>query len=830
MLIVEALLPGTYLFAVSALLVWVLGRWFDPVPRRAVAVFALLLLVFFGPVLFAGGILLPLDNLRSAPPFQDLDKSPVPGFRLQGDQLEDFAPYFSEVRRHLAAGQWPLSNPRVGAGEPLLVNSQAQHFQLLMLLTYPFPLSAALGLIAAFKVLLALLFTFLLFRRLGLGEEAALAGSVAYGAGGFMMLYLGWPQTQSAAFLPLMLYALERVIERLSGRDLLLFAIATSALLLAGHPETVLYAVAMSGLFALARIRRQPVRQRWRAAIALAATGGALTLLTAPVLLPTLIYAEQSERYHLVESRRQQLIAGGEEKPEWPGRGSGSTFDGLERRALPLVAPVAFGSQRYGAYWGETTIFQDASGFVGSAAILAALLACLPVGAARRFPAERLMLWVGLGCSVIFIQPPGMKSLLAVVPVVGHSASYHRRLTMILCLCLAYLAACTWERWQRHGLPRRRLLLLAVGLAAVITWAYVAHPLDEAPETLAAYRGRWLHVQLLALLAATALLAQDHRLMQTGAGRAWAPWTMVLVVAFELSVLHGDLNPPMPQRLYFPTTPSIEFLQRHVGQDRMVALGPNFRHNLPVIYGINDLRSGNPLQPFKLLQITRPVRRSPQGRRVVVAHHPVYDLLGVRYVAVRPGERFRRPLKLVFDQEMWVYERPNPLPRLFLPSRGTLLAADDPGWADAVLEIRNYARRALFSVPRRAGEKRWQATGGDTAVDDLEILATRISGRLALEEPRLLASSVYQDGGWRLLVDRGSGPAPVPTLLSNGAFVGAWLEEGDARLELLYRPPGFLAGCLLAALASAALLAAAAVGFAADRRPDRVSLGAGEQA
>jgi hypothetical protein len=73
--------------------------------------------------------------------------------------------------------------------------------------------------------------------------------------------------------------------------------------------------------------------------------------------------------------------------------------------------------------------------------------------------------------------------------------------------------------------------------------------------------------------------------------------------------------------------------------------------------------------------------------------------------------------------------------------------------------------------------------------------AERLGARFVSPEPRLLASSVYQDGGWRLVADG----RRLPTVRTNGPFAGAWLPSGRHRLELLYRPRSFLAGLLLAA-------------------------------
>jgi hypothetical protein len=71
-----------------------------------------------------------------------------------------------------------------------------------------------------------------------------------------------------------------------------------------------------------------------------------------------------------------------------------------------------------------------------------------------------------------------------------------------------------------------------------------------------------------------------------------------------------------------------------------------------------------------------------------------------------------------------------------------------------------------------------------------------VHGEARLAEPRLIASSVFQDGHWRLLVDG----EVHPTVLANGPLVAAWVREGEHRLDLLYRPRPFILGCLLSAL------------------------------
>ncbi len=290
------LLPGVWVGLLGALLAAGLRRWFDPVPGRVLAAFAAVLLLLFAPVLFGGKVLLPLDNLRGQVPFQRLPPAEPHGNFLQGDLIQLVTPSLAAVRMAWSAGRWPLWNAQAGAGVPLLADPQAQALQPLVLLGLPLPLPSAAGVTAALRVLAALVFCFLWLRRQGLTEAPAFAGSLAYGLGGFLLLWLGWPIASSAALLPLVLYAVARCDEPGGRRDALLLTLAVLALLLGGHPETVLYALGLTLAFLLDKARRRPRGSR-RAL--LVRSGGALAiagLIAAPVLLPALEYMPKTLR------------------------------------------------------------------------------------------------------------------------------------------------------------------------------------------------------------------------------------------------------------------------------------------------------------------------------------------------------------------------------------------------------------------------------------------------------------------------------------------------------------------------------------------------------
>jgi hypothetical protein len=794
------LLPGLYVLFLTMALAGALRRWFDPVPWRVVAVFFLLVSLLYGPALFAGWTLLPVGNVHGALPFHHQPPMPL-GNWIQGDLVHQITPWIVEVKRAVLAGRWPLWNAGAGTGMPLMGDPQSQFPQPLVLLAWPFAMERAAGVTGALRVLVALTFTFLFLRRQGIGPAAAGAGGIAYGLGGFVMLWLGWPIGNVAAWLPAVLYGVARCDEPGGRRDRILLFAAVAALLLGGHPETMLYGLLVSGSFLLARaLIRISGRDRARLLVQGGLAFLLAVLLTAPVLLLAHEYLPQTLRASVIHFRHAsgpppaeilRDMARPDVRRAWADRAS--------ERLLLIAAPRALGDLR--EYWGQTNLIEDAGGTAGTAALLAALAALLPSlrrGTARaRFPHERFFA-VTLGvCLALLAQPPGFDRLLLGVPLLGVTAVHqHHRIYVLVTFCIAVLAAAEVERWQRGEGRRGAVLLAAALLGGLIVWAFFAHPSPKTGKIVTGLLEGGLAAQLAALGLTAALLL-------TRPGNRWkqaAAWGLVAVAAAELLALHHPVNPPMPSRVLYADTEPVRFLRRHAGPYRIFALGGNFPSNIPLVFGLRDVRIDNPSLPAAYANLVAPLSRDPLVPRFGRPAHPVYDLLGARYVVARP--RLRLPFKLVLQhRDGWVWERPRFLPPLFLPRRARVIR--DEIWPEWVHRNHDFAARALVQ-PAPERRRHWQSRPRIPARLDLVTLqSARVRARVDLGEPRLLASSLYQDGNWHLLVDR----ERTPTVLANGPLVAAWLPAGEHGVELLYRPRRLLAGCALAALALAAACA-----------------------
>ncbi len=341
---------------------------------------------------------------------------------------------------------------------------------------------------------------------------------------------------------------------------------------------------------------------------------------------------------------------------------------------------------------------------------------------------------------------------------------------MMLDFSVAYAAACAWERWRRGEVAARRLLVPSRRRSAgLIAWAYLAHPGPD-PEAFAGLRYGSLALQLAALAAAVLLLA--GRLPAAGPGSRRGRGRRSLLA------FHAPANPPVTADLYYPETPPIAFL----------ANGSTHGTGWPAWgrrCGRTSLPStASPTRAARTPPSPRPSRGDRTDQRLSRPGHgrlhapedPLYSLLGVRFLMTPPREFLSKPYRLVSRRggsgSTRTAEASAPLP---------------PGTS--------FRCTAESATSEPCGSSRsWTPGPSAPRARDVRLACTPRSA-----EPGL-ASSVYQDGNWKLLVDRNAAPRSSPTARSSPPGC----RRGEARIDLLYRPGSFVAGLAVAALGLAA--------------------------
>jgi hypothetical protein len=265
----------------------------------AVAVFVAFSVVEFRRCVFGDQVLVPAGSCVSLGPFSKALNDGTLDTRLGlGDVPRQIVPWRSYAATHLAAERrLPLWNDTSLCGSPLLANSQSA------LLYPPNLLHVALGFppgghvyVVIFKLALAALGAFLLARLLGCGAIAATLAGFVYGYAGLMLVWAPHTPSDTAAWLPWLVLAAERLLATQRTRWFAALSIIAALQHFAGHPETAFHSQVATSVYALVRIAMaRGERGVLRPLLIFGAAMLTGALLAAPHLLPLVEYLKHGE-------------------------------------------------------------------------------------------------------------------------------------------------------------------------------------------------------------------------------------------------------------------------------------------------------------------------------------------------------------------------------------------------------------------------------------------------------------------------------------------------------------------------------------------------------
>ena len=200
--------------------------------------------------------MVPADLLARYPLWQEKYPGIVPQNQLLSDQIFQFYAWHQFAFRHAQEeGRFPLWNPYGFTGQPLIGNAQSALYyppNLLLLIFDPAVVSVVR---AAFVLLMAGVFIYLLCRMYGLSRMSSLLGAYAVMLSGPMIVWLGHPHANVLALFPMMLWAAEGLLRNPSNRAwIALLGLAIGISILGGHPETTLHAGMLLGIYFLCRV------------------------------------------------------------------------------------------------------------------------------------------------------------------------------------------------------------------------------------------------------------------------------------------------------------------------------------------------------------------------------------------------------------------------------------------------------------------------------------------------------------------------------------------------------------------------------------------------
>ena len=642
--------------------------------------------------------------------------------------------YFFPVRvltaRLLRSGVLPLWNPFIFSGVPYLGEIQTAVLYPFNVLFLVLPPLWAMNLQMITTYSIAALGMYAYTRAVGCSVLGASVGALAFAFNGFTMGHFAHTGViQGAAWLPVLLYCLERLRGSLRWRFVAGGAAAVAVSVFAGHPQmpfNLLFIGALYGIY-FALVGGAPVG-RWRYLAVTATTLGAGVLLSAVQLVPTAELGALSVRADL-------------------------SFQEFSLFSLPLsqipmlLAPFLFGGVGGARYWGVGGIFHELLGYLGLVP-LTLVLAAAPLLRRDRWA----WFWVGLA-TFAFLMALGPATPLSWamyhVPVYNLFRGAGRH---FLPFDLAVAALAAWGLTHLGRVDRRWVIAAALlvggavllvvamaaccgeriwaGLVAVTTPGGFGNPaLADAFVFLSPALALPAGMAVLSAVAVIALARQPS-----------APRAVFLVAVHALDLMvFASLVPhtaPSPEQ----ATAVPDFLRYLTGTDPGPAgyrLGLAYAgahqparydfalSNVPIINGYE------PLELARYSRLTGMTYYGVIGDSLIVTRPGVLDVLNARYLAVvYPGrvasaapEFARQPI----DLELRAGERLD----FVLPS-------DCPATALAVVSgVRGGA------VPDGTAVARLQAFGQDGE---------------AIERVMLMGRHT---AGWEGAADRAAPPLPV---------------------------------------------------------------------
>ncbi len=589
----------------------------------------LMMLLFVGPALLPGRVMMPLDIVTESwtpwqPPNQPVD--------VNNQLLADIVNYIVPVKQLLAEqirqGSLPLWNPYLLAGYPLTYNTQAGAFYPFTSLFYFLGVETAVDATIIGQMMLGLLFMYGYLRSLRLKRLAAMAGAQLFMFNGLMIVWLEWEVVHAGIiWLPLQLYLVERIARKVESSGANLFksilpdvvwaGLTLGIPWLGGHWNWTLYTSMTLAAYALWRIwpllKRHPARVRRQVVATLAlllALGVGLSLVQT---LPAAVYLSQSHRqpFTLAESQERALL----------------------NRLVVLFVPNFFGNPIDLNWWGPRN-FNETTLYLG---ILPLLLTGLTLFLRRDRSSYFFAGWGMLG----FLWSLGAPFywMLHILPI--FNGLFPSRAAILVVVCGSVLAAMSLDKLLEPDILTKRrvgqmtwLLLILFGLISV---AYFVTYRADVLRTWDYLRWELLAAVVFALAAGGLV---QSRLRGWLAPSAFGVLVLVLVAVDlfwfgngynTITHVNGDL---------YPETAVAQFLHTNSEPYRIVTLseGLVYPPNSSMIERIENFSGYEPGILRRTVQFANAAEggNSIRAFRVLLPkeglHSPLLKLLNIKYI------------------------------------------------------------------------------------------------------------------------------------------------------------------------------------------------------
>lgn len=742
-------------------------------------------LIFFYPVWLKGLIPLPADIVvGSYYPWLDYKWGYPTGVPVKNPITSD-AISFSFPMRILAidllkSGQWPLWNPYILFGTPLLANFQSAPFSptnFVYLLTDKL---TGWTLQIILQHALAAVFTYLLLRNWRVSKTSSIFGGIIFSFSGFSLIWSQWnAHALTAAFIPLVILFVDRwgrFNNWWAGTGI---SLTLALQLFSGYPQVIFYALAAVLVFWLVVFWKS--KNYFRKTILL------LIFIFLGFGLSSLQILPAYELVSLSQRKTEGIPL------EW-------VFLSWEQ-IITFLAPDFFGNHATGNYWGSQN-YTSVIGFVG---VISVVLAIFTLFLWRQKREVRFLVSLVL-LSLLFAFPTPIALLVWQANPFGIQAGVSSRALVLFTLAIALMAAIGVDHILRDRKASIKIPVLIPAVVLIMFLSYGFFGVQEAWKSHVAMRNLALPFTSLFSVFVLLVLLKDVKVPKQ---IFILGFFTVLIV--ELFYFGWKFTPFTPRDIAYPQTPVVNFLSKQEKPFRFDG-GDVVPANLFMPYKLEGISGYDAVYPFRTAKLMGVMNSNntgarPQDRYGIVTNtdSPLQNLINAKYLLVKTDKfdkiNQEKYIEVFNDRSVAVLERKDVLPRAFMVYEwetvnnkegvlGRLLDPNFPASKKIILEDSVLIDRSI------------KPNSSDFGTQFIEYKEQESKLKVVTPENGFLFVSDTWYPGWKAFVDN----KEVKIHKANYAFRAVSVPAGEHEVRFIYKPDSFYTGIKLSGVSFITLL------------------------
>ncbi|MCS7253014.1 MAG: YfhO family protein [Armatimonadetes bacterium] len=790
-----------------------------------IAVLVVIAVALIHHSLIGGKVLLPADLLLVMTPWRYHARQLFPQFRRVHapllDVIQQYYPWRKLYSESIRDGELPLWNPYMFSGTTFVGNGQSAIFYPLNFIFVVMPVDLAFGWFVLIHLLIAALGMYALLSLWRIRPPCALIGACAFMLCGFLMAWLNYiTLVCTAVWLPTVIAAHEYVLKRVGLKNSLMMAMLWAVLVsvplaltaLAGHMQIAFYVWLAFAIYAAVRCVQCTIdglkRGGYRAfdmllhhiVVSTSAISFAL-MLSAPQLLPSIELSTMSTRAG--EFKYEAVLANSLPPEQW----------------IRLVVPHFFGNYRDGTHWSPFEMFNfiERTGYAGLLTLMLASVGCAFRHPMRPYAVLMLLigflLAIGSPVCLLFGMLPGVRQMVGVsrallifdFAVAALAAMGAEAIHRAIDFAGSERAKCSGKQKGFQTPAATRLILapcaIAVAMMAFSTIYGVTCFWEVVTSSDIAGYVQWQICKAALLLSFSCIvlaMLSSHRTR-----RAFMIAAICLIVADLFSFAYG-LHPSCDRRMVFFWTDSLRLVKANVGEYRVMAIGTDaIKHwmpsNTPMVYRLRDVQGSDSLWTARYANFLKCIDADLPGFSLSSPDSQLVDLASVKFfISGAPIEMVAggkpKNVKRFLTHDMWLYENIDVMPRAFMVTNWRIASSPKEALQfirDGELGKINLRETAIIEPQGEIASPVLSASksvrgSAKVLIDGLNKLKLLIRSN---GTQMLIVSDAFYPG-WRAYIDG----KPVPVHISNYAFRGVLIPDGEHSLWLAYEPTSISVG------------------------------------